>query len=570
MVCHPHFAPFAIAPIAENSHPVPMKTRPSQRPTKLSVCFCLLLGVLRGGNVGPHQHDLGHVNFPVSCNADAQKTFDHGVALLHSFWYDEAEKTFSRVISLDSGCAMAYWGIAMSLYHPVWFPPTLAELRKGTAAVEKAKSVGAKTQRERDYIASVQAFYENSDKVPHRQRALAWCEAMQRLSQRYPEDREASIFYALALIATSSPTDKTYARQKQAAQILNRILPEEPDHPGIAHYLIHSYDSPQLAILALPAARTYAKIAPASAHALHMPSHIFTRLGLWQDSIESNLASAAAAKTYITNALPGAMSQDQLHAMDYLAYAYLQTCRDEQAKGIVDEAASASSVDQEAFAAAYAFAAIPARYALERRRWSAAAKLQVQPAWFPWMRFQYAEAITHFARALGSARSGNSLTARAEIQKLARIEDALPRMQQDYDWASQVKVQRLAALAWLEHMEGRQQSALQRMQAAADLEDKTEKHPVTPGPVLPARELLSELLMELDQPARALPEFEKVLQSSPNRFNAIYGAARAAELCRDRKTASEHYSTLLQLCGHDGAERLEVQNARAFLKIQRN
>ncbi len=535
---------------------------------KFALYSGLLLTVLRPGNIDAHDHDLGQVKFPVSCNPDARGTFERGVALLHSFWYDEAGRTFSRVTTSDPGCAMAYWGIAMSLYHPLWVPPTAADLQKGRIAVEKAKSAGAKTQRERDYIEAIEAFYKNSDKVPHQERALAWRDAMHRLSARYPEDCEAAIFYALALIATAPPSDKTYANQRQAAGILNRIVPEQPNHPGIAHYLIHSYDSPQLAILALPAARSYAKIAPASPHALHMPSHIFTLLGLWQDSIESNLASAAAARGYIAKTIPGATSQDELHAMDYLVYAYLQICQDDAAKRIVDEAASVSSVDQQVFQAAYALAAIPARYALERRRWSAAAALQVRPAWFPWMRFPYAEAMTHFARAVGSARSGNPSQARAEIDKVTAIENALQQIQNGYDWSAQVRVQRLAASAWLEHNEGDQQSALRSMRAAADLEDQTEKHPVTPGPVLPARELLGDLLMELDQPARALPEFEKVLQSSPNRFNAIYGAARAAELCRDRRKARERFSELLQLCAHADAQRLELQNARAFLETQ--
>ncbi|MGA8025860.1 MAG: hypothetical protein WB992_01855 [Bryobacteraceae bacterium] len=521
-------------------------------------------------NSEDHQHDAGHIHFPVSCTPEGQKTFEHGVALLHSFWYDEAEKTFSSVIRVDPACAMAYWGIAMSLYHPVWFPPTPSDLRKGIAAIEKANSIGAKTQRERDYIAAINEFYKNSDKIPHRQRALSWRNAMQRLSARYPEDHEAGIFYALALIATAPPADKTYTNQKQAAAILNRILPEQPDHPGIAHYLIHSYDSPRLAILALPAARTYAKMAPASPHALHMPSHIFTRLGLWDESIQSNLGSAAAAKSQMAKTLPGATSQDQLHAVDYLVYAYLQTCQDEKAKRIVDEAASASAVDQQVFQAAYAFAAIPARYALERRRWSAAAALQVQPAWFPWAHFRYAEAIIHFAHALGSAHAGNIAQARAEIAKLAEIEQTVRQHQEGYDWAAQVEVQRLAAVAWLKHAEGNQESALRSMRAAADLEDTMEKHAVTPGPVLPARELLGELLMELDQPARALPEFEAVLRSSPNRFNAIYGAGRAAEICRDPKKAKARYSQLLQLCGHADTQRLELQNARAFLETCRN
>lgn len=534
----------------------------------LIVCGLTAVALPGAANSEDHQHDVGHVHFPVSCTPEAQKAFEHGVALLHSFWYDEAEKTFSDVIRLDPACAMAYWGIAMSLYHPVWFPPTPSDLQKGIAAIEKADSIGAKTQRERDYIAALEEFYKDADKVPHRQRALAWCKGMQRLSARYPEDHEAAIFYALALIATASPADKTYTNQKQAAAILNSILPEQPDHPGIAHYLIHSYDSPQLAILALPAARSYAKIAPASPHALHMPSHIFTRLGLWDESIQSNLASASAAKREMAKTLPAVSSQDQLHAMDYLAYAYLQTCQDEKAKRIVDEAASMSAVDQQVFQAAYAFAAIPARYALERRRWSAAAALQVWPAWFPWTNFRHAEAITYFARALGSARGGNIAEARAGIEELTNIEQTIRQGQQDYDWAAQVEVQRLTALAWLKHAEGNQESALRSMRAAADLEDAMEKHPVTPGPVLPARELLGELLMELDQPARALPEFERVLQSSPNRFNAIYGAARAAELSRDRKKAEERYSELLQSCGHPDAQRLELQNAQAFLETR--
>lgn len=533
------------------------------------LCGLTAMGVLCVDGSEMHAHNLGHISFPVSCSPESQRAFEYGVALLHSFQYDEAAKTFSQITRLEPDCAMAYWGIAMSLYHPLWAAPTSSDLAKGIATVDKARSIGAKTQRERDYITAIGNFYKG-DKVPDQQRAVAWRNAMQRLSARYPEDNEAAIFYALALIATAPPGDKTYTDQKQAAAILNRMLPEHPDHPGITHYLIHSYDTPQLAILALPAARAYAKIAPDSPHDLHMPSHIFTRLGLWDESIQSNLASAAAAKSQMANSRPGAVSQDQLHALDYLAYAYLQTCQDEKAKRVVDEAASASAVDQQVFQAAYALASIPARYALERRRWSAAAALPVQPAWFPWLHFRYAEAITHFARALGSAHAGNIAQARAEIAVLAEIEQAVREQQQGYDWAAQVEIQRLAAVAWLKHAEGNQESALRSMRAAVDLEDTTEKHPVTPGPVLPARELLGELLIELDQPARALPEFEAVLRVSPNRFNAIYGVARAAEVCHDPKKARQRYSQLLQLCGHADTQRLEVQNARAFLETRRN
>ena len=511
-------------------------------------------------------HELGRVHFPVSCSASGQNTFDRGVALLHSFWYDQAETTFSQIARTEPGCAMAYWGIAMSVYHPVWAPPSAADLNKGAAAIAQARTAGAKTQRERDYIAALGAFYRDTNTVSHRERALAWRNAMLQLSAKYPEDPEAAIFLTLSLIATAPAGDKTYANQKQAAEILNRILPDQPDHPGIAHYMIHSYDSPPLAILALPAARSYARIAPASAHALHMPSHIFTRLGLWQESIDSNLASAATAKDNLAKSFPGAASQDQLHAMDYLEYAYLQTGRDADAKRIVEEAVAVSKLDQTVFQAAYALAAIPARYSLERRRWSAAAELTVRPTWFPWAQFRFAEAITHFARALGSARSGNLSMARIEIQQLADIHDALAQTQQDYDWATQVEVQRLTAVAWLAHAEGHNEAAATSMRAAADLEDRTDKHPVTPGPVLPARELLAELFMELDQPALALSEFEKVLSNSPRRFNATYGAARAAELSGNRHKAKERYAELLQTCPQNGSARLEILNATAFLE----
>ena len=332
------------------------------------------------------------------------------------------------------------------------------------------------------YIAAIEAFYRDSATVAHRERALAWRNAMQQLSSRYPEDREAAIFFALALIGTAPAADHTYAGQRQAAEILNRILPEQPNHPGIAHYMIHSYDSPQLASLALPAARSYARIAPVAPHALHMPSHIFVRLGLWQDSIDSNRASAAAAKSYVAKTHPGAASQDQLHAMDYLVYAYLQTCRDAEAERIVAEAAAMSRVDQEVFQAAYAFAAIPARYTLERRRWSAAASLQVRPAGFPWSRFPFAAAITHFARALGAARSGNPSAARGEIEQLAAMQKVLAQVKEGYDWSAQVEVQRLAALAWAAHAEGDNPGALRWMRSAAGLEDQTDKASGYPRP----------------------------------------------------------------------------------------
>ncbi len=482
-----------------------------------------------------HRHDsseeLGRVNFPVSCTGAAQKQFNRAVAWLHSFEYEEAEKAFTEVTVTDPRCGMGYWGIAMSNYHPIWAPPTTAELQKGLSAVKNAKAVGARTQRERDYIAAIEVFYKNADKLDHRTRTFGYSRAMEQLYQRHPSDREAGVFYALTLIATGMmANDKSYAREKKAAQILNRVRAREPQHPGVAHYLIHSYDYPALARLALPAARSYAKIAPASAHAQHMPSHIFTRLGLWQEAIRSNLDAEAAAKAYaVRNHLSGVFDE-QFHAMDYLAYAYLQGAQDKQARGVLDELNKIQRAEPETFKVAYAFTAIPARYTLERRRWDEAARLTLPPGSLgalPWQRFRWAAASIHFARAIGSARTGDTVSARQDVEKLAAIQLALVEVKGDYDWAKQVGIQRQAASAWLAHAEGKDVEALRLMRAAADLEDATEKHPVTPGAILPAREMLGDLLRELNQLPLALKEYETVLKSSPNRFNSVYGVARS-------------------------------------------
>ncbi len=523
---------------------------------------------LRAQEAHQHQHDgsekLGRVNFSVSCSAQAQQQFNRAVALLHSFWYEEAGKVFTEVTVTDPSCAMSYWGVAMSLYHPLWTPPSPAELEKGSAAVKKAKSIGVKTERERDYIAAIEVFYKDSDKLDHRTRALAYEKAMEQVYLRYPKDREAATFYALSLLGTALPADKSYANQKKAAEILNKVLLEEPEHPGVAHYIIHSFDYPKLAYLALSAARSYAKIAPSSPHALHMPSHIFVRLGLWQESIQSNLASASAAKNWVARTHPGAASFDQLHAMDYLVYAYLQGAQDQKAKGVLDEVSDITRVEMENFVAAYAFAAIPARYALERRRWSEAAALKVNPIAFPWDRFPYAEAITYFSRAIGAARSGNIPAVHKDIEKLASLQNSLFEAKNDY-WAKQVEIQHQAAAAWLALAEGKHEEALKLMRAAADLEDSTEKHPVTPGPIVPARELLGEMLLELSQPEQALKEFEASQRVEPNRFRSLYGAARAAELVGDLDKARMYYAKLISLCEQTDTERPELERAKTFL-----
>jgi hypothetical protein len=495
---------------------------------------------------------LGQVHFPVSCSAEAQVQFDRAVALLHSFWYAEALKGFTTVPETDATCALGYWGIAMSVWYPLWQPPSEAMLKKGGEAVERAKAVGGKTAREQQYIAAIEAFYKDAGKLDHRTRALAYEKAMEQLSLRYQEDREAAVFYALALNATASPNDKTYANQLRATAILEGVFEEQPDHPGVAHYLIHSYDYPPLADRGLDAARRYAKIAPSAPHALHMPSHIFTRLGLWQESIGSNVNSATAAKGHNS-------TFEQLHALDYLAYAHLQGAQDLAAKRVLEQRDATAQGDLENFAAAYAFAAIPARYTLERRRWSDAAQLEPRPS-----KVKYTEAITYFARAVGAARSGDVSHAGENVDKLQSLQAALVEAKQSY-WAEQVEIQQRLAAAWVARAEGKNDQALTLMRSAADLEDSTEKHPVTPGPIFPAREMLGDLLLELNNPTQALQEFETSMQREPNRFNGIYGAARAAELAGDRDKARKYYTSLMALCEQADSDRSELQQTKAFL-----
>jgi tetratricopeptide (TPR) repeat protein len=545
--------------------------------TRIAITLLLLVTVVTAQH-GDHRHDasgkLGEVNFTTSCTPRVQKQFNHAVAWLHSFEYEVAEKAFNEVAAADPRCGMAYWGVAMTSYHPLWAAPTADELKRGWTAIEKAKSIGARTQRERDYIAALELFYKDSDKLDHRTRTFAYHDAMKRLFESNPSDQEAGVFYALTLIATGTMSnDKTYAREKEAAQILNRVLARQPRHPGVAHYLIHSYDYPPLAELALPAARSYARIAPASAHAQHMPSHIFIRLGLWQEAIRSNLDAEASAKAFAARHKMAGAWDEQLHAMDYLAYAYLQSAQDKQALAVLDEMKSLRSVEPQTFKVAYAFAAVPARYVLERKRWDEATKLALPPntvGMFPWQKFRWAEAHIHFARAVGFARTGEVGSARQEVEQLAAIRDALVIGKGEYDWAKQVDIERQIAAAWLTFAEGKQDESLQLMRAVADLDDATDKHPVTPGAILPAREQLGELLLELKQPSAALQEFETSLRSAPERFNGIYGAARAASLATDQRKARAYYKKLIALTQQADTPRPEINEAKAFLAVVSN
>ena len=506
----------------------------------------------------------GEVNFHTSCGPAVQKSFKEAVWTLHSFWYPEALKGFTAVTEAEPGCAMGYWGIAMSHWYPLWFPPSPAALKAGAEAVEKAVAAGPKTEREKDYIVAIAAFYRDSDKLDHRTRVVAYEKAMEQVYLRYPEDREAAVFYGLALNASALPTDKTYANQRKAAEILNKVWAEQPNHPGVVHYLIHSDDSPQFAEAGLDAAICYSKIAPDVPHALHMPSHIFTRLGMWQQSIDSNRAAHAAAVAYVQKTLgPESFDTETVHTLDYLEYAYLQTAQDRGAKEVVDELTSFRRSATPNLPTAYAVAAIPVRYALERRDWPAAAALSEPAIGFPLERFPWAEAMIAYGRALGDARTGNIAGAETEVERLQSLEDKLKG--NDTYWANQVEVQRLAAAGILAHTRGDDKKAVELVRSAADLDATMDKHPATPSSVLPARELLADLLLELNQPAAALVEYRAVLSTDPNRFRSLLGEARAAKQTGDSAAAHDAYRKLVALSKPVGQVRPELAEATSYL-----
>jgi len=499
---------------------------------------------------GRPPEQLGKVNFPTSCDPKVQAQFERGVALLHSFWFPEGRKALLGVLEADPSCSIAYWGLGVNrLLNPFGGQPAEKVLLEGQAAVDKALAVPAKTQRERDYVEAIAALYTH-DRAPWRERVLRYEKAMERLAQRYPEDKEAAIFHALALNVAADPKDKTYARQLKAAAILEPIFAEQPDHPGVAHYLIHSYDYPPIAGKGLPTARKYAGIAPSAGHALHMPSHIFTRVGAWEDSIETNRRSEETARKNNT-------PDEILHALDYQVYAALQLARDAEATRAINRG-EAEAARYERNAGAYALAAGGARYAMERGDWKMAAQLKPRASKFP-----YADALVHFARAVGAARSGDADSAQKDVAQLAQLRDTLAARKDAY-WTGQVEVQRLGAQAWVELAQGKREAALALIRQSADLQDASEKSPVTPGYVAPAREQLGEMLLELKQPAQALKEFEVSARHDPNRFRSTYGSALAAAQSGDAAKARAYYAKLLELAGK-GDARPELQQAKTWL-----
>ena len=531
----------------------------------------ILIGVAATAQEDHSRHEhavagLGTVNFPTSCNATAQKLISRGAALLHSFGYEEARLTFNEAAKADTACAMAEWGVARTWYHPIWAPPSANELQQGAAAIERAAARSAKTQRERDYINALEVFYKDWQTIDHATRAKAYEQELDRVHRRYPDDDEAAIFHALQLVATGylDPTDRTYALQKKGGEILNRVLPRHANHPGVAHYIIHSLDYPSTAELGLKAARAYARIAPDSPHALHMPSHIFTRLGLWDDSIASNTASAGSAIAQAQRLHGGGGAFDQLHAIDYLVYAYLQEAKDNKAQQVLEEMGGITRLDENQFAAAYAFAAAPARFALERHDWKSAAALEIKPAWFPWKQFRNAEALVHYARTIGAARAGDVVAARRSAAEISAIRDALPKTR-DYDWSGSIGAQWEAGTALIAFAGGKKEEGLRLLRIAADHEDSIDKHPVTPGALLPVREILADLVLESGSAPDALKEYEAVLKIAPRRFNATAGAARAADQAGDRAKARAYAMQLLEIAGNAEASRPDLAWARRYL-----
>jgi tetratricopeptide (TPR) repeat protein len=510
-----------------------------------------------------HQHegmapkDIGTVNFETSCSPAVKTRFNEAVALLHSFWFQESRDIFNAIHKDDPNCAMAQWGVALTYWgNPFAGQRSPQVIANGKAAIDKALASGSPTPREKGYIDAVGILFSSSDVTNQRQRVLDYEKAMGRVSVANKDDIEARIFWALSVAQAASPTDKTYARNLQAAEMLEPMAKKMPKHPGIAHYIIHAYDVPALAAKALPAARSYAGIAPVVPHALHMPSHTFTRVGYWQESVTSNEKSAEIAEK--TNGIGEAM-----HARDYMTYAFLQMGMDTQAKENVAHATRLASLGGGTQGAAgagpntFALAAIPARYAMERQQWTEAAVLEPRPA----PNTPYTEAITHFARAIGAARAGRPIDAAKDVEKLAALRDREIEMKDEY-WASQVDIQRRGAEAWVMFAQNRKDAALKQMRETADMEDLTDKSAVTPGPLAPARELLGFMLLENNQPKEALVEFEAVMKKEPNRFLAIWGAAKSAETAKQTAKAKSLYKQIVEMCKNAGTERPELQYAR--------
>lgn len=531
------------------------------------MCFGLALAAPAWAQTEQHDHNAkpgaikaGTVNFETSCSPAVKDDFNLAVAELHSFWFPEARALFQEVAKKDPNCAIAHWGIALTYWgNPFAGQRSAQVIANGKAAIEKAQSTGSPTAREKGYIDAVAGLFSSADVTTQRARVVAYEGATELVASRHRDDMEARIFWALAIAQTALPTDKTFAQNLKAAEILEPLYKRNPNHPGLAHYIIHAYDVPALAAKALPAARAYADIAPSVPHALHMPSHTFTRVGEWKESVATNIRSADEAEK------TGGGLGEGLHARDYMTYAYLQMGMDKQAKAVVDHAtkvADAAIASPSATGAnTFAIAAIPARYAMERGQWAEAAALKPWPA----PTTPYTEAITHFARAIGLARSGRPGEAAADIARLTALRDREIELKDAY-WTEQVDIQRRGAEAWVMFAEGKKAEGIAAMSAVADVEDKTDKAAVTPGPIAPAREMYGFMLLEAGRAKEALAAFEAVTKKEPNRFLALYGAGKAAEATKQPSKAKGYYKQIVEICQDAGDERPELQYARKMAK----
>ncbi|MFZ1917064.1 MAG: hypothetical protein WAU58_05790 [Terriglobales bacterium] len=524
--------------------------------------LCAVPALALDDEMHAHHHDateqLGKVSFPITCAPDSQKAFERGVALLHSFGYEEAEEQFADIVKQDPSCAIAHWGIAMSLFHQIWERPEEPSLKRGHEELEKAQKIGAKTERERGYISALAVFYSDTNPKDYLKRAAAYSDAMAKVYQQYPKDLEAGAFYALSLLASEPPGDTSHAASKKAVEVLNPLFQQQPDHPGLAHYIIHSCDSPEMASMALDAARRYAEIAPSSAHAVHMPSHIFARLGLWQEDIQANLKSVALTEQSSAMHMRG----HELHAMHFLLYAYLQTGQDEAAQQIVEKSkqivAKAPANDDMGMLQYFGFAAadFPALYDLEMRHWADAAELQPASNATPDLQM-----ITYWARTVASANMGDVEATRRNAKKFDEAEEATRKSKYAYVLEGPNSDEG-EVRAWLAFAEKNNEDALHEMRRVADTQDKLGKGEVA----IPAREMLGDMLLELNQPEKALGEYETAMKTDPNRFNGLAGAARAAERAHQAEKANSYSAQLLKNCD-DGkhSERPELRNAKMLL-----
>ena len=525
------------------------------------------LDLKRGELLLCSSESFGEVNFSLSCHYETREIFDLGLSLLHSFEYAEAEKAFVKVIDMDPNCAMAYWGVSMSIFHSLWMQSDLSYLEKGKKLLELAKDI-PKSELEQDYLDAISVFYADWDKFDKTTRQRMYEKKMELLYQKHSGDTEAAVFYALAIRAAADPNDKSYTRQKKSGKILEDLFEKNPEHPGIAHYVIHNYDYPELAEKALNTARRYATIAPASAHAQHMPSHIFTRLGLWQESIDTNINSANSATCYAESVNPESTWTQEIHAVDYLVYAYLQMGDNKNALAYLKDMDSVENVfPKDHFASTYALSAIPVRMVLENKQWKKAANLELPSIDFDWDKLHWQKAMIHFARALGACHLNDIKSAENELKTLKKLHKNLIDLNDDYK-SGQVMIQVQATEGWIQLVKGNKNEALNFMRKAVELEGETSKHPVTPGEVLPADELLGDMLLALEMPREALVSYELNLVGHPNRFNGLYGAAIAAKQSGNKEKATSYYNQLIELTKGSNSERVEIQEAKEFIKQQ--